>query len=114
MDDTRFTNRQNEEVAAVDMARRILGVDRNASPQEIKNAWRRACLKCHPDRNRDDDGAERKLIVLNCAYRVLTGAASYRDLLDLEPTPPTHKDHEPYDRSNAWGHFLWWRERFFG
>jgi molecular chaperone DnaJ len=29
---------------------RILGVSRNASQQEVKDAWRREALKNHPDR----------------------------------------------------------------
>ena len=32
----------------------VLGVDKSASDQEIKKAFRRVAMKHHPDRNPDD------------------------------------------------------------
>jgi molecular chaperone DnaJ len=49
----------------------ILGVDRNATQDEIKRAYRRLAKKYHPDRNPDNKQAEEKLKEINKAYEVL-------------------------------------------
>jgi len=51
---------------------KILGVDRNASAEEIKKAYRKLALKYHPDRNPDDKEAEEKFKEINEAYQVLS------------------------------------------
>ncbi|MBT3144761.1 molecular chaperone DnaJ [Neptunomonas phycophila] len=52
----------------------VLGVDRNASDQEIKKAFRRMAMKFHPDRNPDDKTSEDKFKEVNEAYEVLSDA----------------------------------------
>ncbi len=49
----------------------ILGVQRNASEQDLKSAFRRLAKDHHPDRNPDDKEAEQKFKELNEAYEVL-------------------------------------------
>jgi len=49
----------------------ILGVDRNASSDEIKAAFRKLARQYHPDVNKED-GAEEKFKELNEAYGVLS------------------------------------------
>jgi len=49
----------------------VLGVERNAAPEEIKRAFRQAALKYHPDRNREPD-AEQKFKEVSEAYEVLS------------------------------------------
>lgn len=50
---------------------KILGVDRNATEEEIKKAYRRLAMKYHPDRNPGDKSAEEKFKEINEAYEVL-------------------------------------------
>ena len=50
----------------------ILNVRRNASEQEIKQAYRRLARKHHPDVNPDDKSAEAKFKKINEAYEVLS------------------------------------------
>ena len=46
----------------------ILGVDRNASDEEIKRAYRKLAKKYHPDANPGDESAARKMQEINDAY----------------------------------------------
>lgn len=57
----------------------ILGVDRNAGPDEIKSAFRRLARKYHPDVNREDPEAEDKFKRLAEAYAVLSEDAKRRE-----------------------------------
>ena len=69
----------------------ILGVRREASPEEIKQAYHRLATRFHPDLHPDNAEAEAYLRSLNQAYTVL-------------------KDPERrarYDRWGAWGPPIW-------
>ena len=50
----------------------VLGVNRDASAQEIKKAYRRLAMKYHPDRNADDDSASEKFKEASEAYEILS------------------------------------------
>ena len=50
----------------------VLGVSKNASLDEIKKAYRKLALKCHPDRNPDDKQAEERFKEAAEAYAVLS------------------------------------------
>lgn len=60
----------------------VLGVDRHATPAEIKAAYRRMTLECHPDRNPDDPMAEERFKEVSQAYEVL-GDPDKRQVYDI-------------------------------
>jgi molecular chaperone DnaJ len=49
-----------------------LSIQRSASPEEIKKAYRKKALECHPDRNPDDPKAEATFKRVSEAYEVLS------------------------------------------
>jgi molecular chaperone DnaJ len=50
---------------------KTLGVDKNASADDIKKAYRKLAMKYHPDQNKDNEEAEQKFKEVNAAYDVL-------------------------------------------
>ncbi len=49
----------------------ILGVQKNASDDEIKKSYRKLAMKYHPDRNKDNKEAEKKFKEATAAYEAL-------------------------------------------
>ena len=49
----------------------VLGVDKSASQDDIKKAYRKLAMKYHPDRNKEE-GAEEKFKEINEAYEILS------------------------------------------
>ena len=50
----------------------LLGVDKSASTEDIKRAYRKAAMKYHPDRNPDDEEAEKRFKECAEAFEVLS------------------------------------------
>ena len=50
----------------------VLGVEKSASPDQIKAAYRKQAVKYHPDKNKGDKGAEEKFKEASEAYHVLS------------------------------------------
>jgi len=51
---------------------KTLGVERNATPEDIKKTFRKQAMKYHPDRNKGNKEAEEKFKDINEAYEVLS------------------------------------------
>lgn len=49
-----------------------LGVARDATPEQIKKAYRKKALECHPDRNQDNPQAEAQFKLVSEAYEALS------------------------------------------
>lgn len=56
----------------------VLGVDRNATDDEIKQAYRRLAKKYHPDLNPGDQEAARKMQEVNAAYEQIKNPEKYK------------------------------------
>jgi molecular chaperone DnaJ len=50
----------------------VLGVRRDAAPEEIKSAFKKLAAQYHPDRNQDDPSAHERFKEINLAYQVLS------------------------------------------
>jgi tetratricopeptide (TPR) repeat protein len=69
---------------------RLLGLPRNASPEDVKLAYRRMARKYHPDVNQDDPTAGDKFRLVQEAYQILKNAAA-----GVMPPPPTRASTPP-------------------
>ena len=52
----------------------VLGVNKSASPDQIKSAYRKLAVKYHPDKNKDDKAAEEKFKEASEAYHILSNS----------------------------------------
>ncbi|MBU0988437.1 MAG: DnaJ domain-containing protein, partial [Proteobacteria bacterium] len=51
---------------------KILKIEQNADPKQIKEAYRELAFKYHPDRNKEDPESGEKMKMVNEAYAVLS------------------------------------------
>ena len=113
-DDFEFMERITRDLAARKAACKILGVSEDADKKNLKKAYRKVSMKCHPDHNQDDADAAKKFLLVKCAYELLAEDKSCPALLEAINDWPGIPDDDKYRLDNQWGHFLWWREKFFG
>ena len=52
----------------------VLGVNKSATPEQIKSAYRKLAVKYHPDKNKGDKASEEKFKEASEAYHVLSNA----------------------------------------
>ncbi len=131
----------SDSLGAVDLqlqARRyaceLLGVSESATKNELKQAYRRAALKYHPDRNTDNIENNRKFMLVKCAYELLVKGTPCLEInrlihsLSIKTQQSANggansntgansnnnrHDEQKYNLDNQWGHFLWWKEKYF-
>jgi curved DNA-binding protein CbpA len=73
-----YLNKREGEMSQGDYYQ-VLGVDRNAAPQTIKEAYRRLAFQYHPDRNKGNPSALERMKEINEAYAVLSDPRKRRD-----------------------------------
>ena len=112
-DDYEFGQRISRDLEARRAARKILGVEEDASKEALKKAYRQASLQFHPDHNPNGGDAHRKFLLLKCAYRLLAEDEPCEMMLDEIKFWLGAPEDDKHELNNPWGHFLWWREKFF-
>ncbi|MCI0551947.1 MAG: J domain-containing protein [Anaerolineae bacterium] len=82
---------------------KILGVERKASEEDIRKAYRKLAMQYHPDRNPNDKQAEERFKEINEAYQVLSDSKKrgHYDRLG--------SDYSTWQRRGAPGDFDWGR-----
>lgn len=64
----------------------LLGISTSATPEEIRKAYLKAALQCHPDRNPNDTEATQKFQAISHAYTTLTDSGEHTQT-DMGFTP---------------------------
>ena len=113
-DDSEFMERITRDLEARKAACKVLGVSEYANKKELKKAYRKGSLKYHPDHNQGNPDANKKFVLVKCAYELLAKDKPCLELLEEINAWEGIPGHDKYKLDNPWGHFLWWREKFFG
>ena len=113
IDDYNFVETIIFDLKARHAASQILEIGEGVSQTELKKAYRRASLRYHPDHNQGDSDANKKFILVKCAYELLAEDIPCPALLEEINDWPDVPDDDKYRLDNQWGHFLWWRDKFF-
>jgi len=112
--DSEFMERINRDLAARKAARRLLGVAENASAEQLKRAYREVAIAHHPDHKGNSAEANRRFALIKCAYELLAFDKPCDELLENTDSWRSVPEDGKYRLDNRWGHFCWWRDKFFG
>ena len=104
--DPDFMKKITRDLEARKAAGKILDVSESVNINELKKAYRKAATKYHPEANK-------KFVLIKCAYELLAFDKPCDKLLEEINSWPCILADSKYKIDNPWGHFLWWREKFF-
>lgn len=94
------------------IAYQILGLSGSDSVEELKRAWRRLILQCHPDHNSGSTDSHQRFILVNSAYQCLTKEENC-DQLDVVGLQSDELTDGKDFMENPRDYFAWWREMYF-
>ena len=89
----------------VDNPYQVLGISHDASPEEIKKAYRRKAKEYHPDLHPNDPAAARKMNEVNEAYDMLTNPEKYaarRAQQERQSDPYGGGQYQSWQQSGPW------------
>ncbi|KAM4609658.1 dnaJ homolog subfamily C member 5 [Polymixia lowei] len=92
----------------------VLGVDKNATPEDIKKGYRKLALKFHPDKNPDNPEAADKFKEINNAHSILTDCTK-RNIYDKYGSLGLYVA-EQFGEENVNSYFVlssWWAKSLF-
>ena len=113
-EDWKFIERIRIDLETRRLACKVLGVEETVDNKQLKKAYRRVAMNFHPDKNANDPDASKKFTLVKCAYELLVNDKPCPELLEEINSWPGVPEDDRYQLDNPWGHFLWWREKYFG
>lgn len=84
----------------IDDPYKVLGVSPNATPDEIKRAYRTLAKKYHPDLHPNDPEAARRMNEINSAYDQINNPQRYQ-----QPNPGGYAQQDPFSGFGGFGGF---------
>jgi hypothetical protein len=112
-ENSEFKERIIRDIEARKAACKILEVEENTDKEQLKKAYRRAAIKYHPDHDGNSPEANKKFTLIKCAYELLAFDKPCNEILEEINSWAGVPENSKYRIDNPWGHFLWWREKFF-
>lgn len=111
--DPDFMKKIDNDLEARKVACRILDISESFDSNDLKKAYRRAATKYHPDHNGNTPEANKRFVLVKCAYELLAFDTPCEEILGQVNSWPGVPEDSKYRLDNPWGHFLWWREKYF-
>lgn len=108
-----FKERMNRDLEDREIAQELLWLLGNCTENELNQAFRYATVAFHPDHVRNTEDTNRRFMLTKCTYELLANNEPCEKLLEEVESRTVTKEDDRYRLENPWGHFLWWRDKFF-